>query len=216
MNKLSLRLLCQVYVLLVLLAATITSAPPYSLLALVLLLVILFTTLRPLQARIDMVITVATVFLLPQVSASLLNYLTLLAPTTGQITSAISVLPVIYLLDYNLRQNAQDTRTFIREKTKGRYITNISKALFASTLVILLVSLITDNPVLLFTGIIFALYLLGILIRVFLAIPRLPLDAPTMRKRVIAGTTADISLELMSKAAIRIHSLISPVDNKDT
>ena len=166
MNKLSLRLLCQIYVLLVLLAVTVLSALPYSLLALALLLVMLFITWRPLQPRFNVVITVATVFLLPLVLEPFLNYLTHTAGgplTMVQIMAATSILPailpVIYLLDYNLKQNAQDISVFVRGRPKGRNITTISKALFAATLALLLVSLTLNNPALLLTSILFALYL---------------------------------------------------------
>jgi len=215
MNKLSLRLLCQIYVLLVLLAATVLSALPYSLLALALLLVMLFITWRPLLPRLNVVITVATVFLLPLVLEPFLNYPTYtagLSLTIAQIMAATSILPVIYLLDYNLRQNAQDIRVFVRGRPEGRNITSTSKALFAATLALLLVSLALNNPTLLLTSLIFALYLLAILIRVLFAIPRLPLDVPTIWKRVIAGTTADVSLYATSRSSIRLHSLLSPAD----
>ncbi|GAH46327.1 unnamed protein product, partial [marine sediment metagenome] len=152
MNKLSLRLLCQIYVLVVLLVATVLSALPYSLLALALLLVMLFTTWRPLSPGLNVVVTVATVFLLPLVLEPLLNYLTYTAGeslTIVQIMAATSILPVVYLLDYNLRQNAQDIRAFARGRPKGRNITTISKALSAATLAILLVSVTLNNPVLL-------------------------------------------------------------------
>jgi len=215
MNKLSPRLLCQIYVLFVLLAATALSAPPYSLLALVLLLAMLRITWRPLPPRLNIVITATAVFLMPLALEPLLNYLTYtagLSLTIIRIIAAISILPVIYLLDYNLRQNGQNITAFIRRSPKGRYITTIAKALFTSALTILLVSLVLNNLTLLFTGIIFALYLLVILIRVLLAIPRLPLDVPTLWKRVIAGTTADISLSATSKSSVRLHGLLNPAD----
>lgn len=213
LSKSSIRLLCQIYLLLVLLAATILSPLPYSLFALVLLLVMVFIASRPLYPRLNIVITVAAIFLLPLILQPLLEYLTytmLFSLTTVQIMAVMSILPIIYLLDYNLRQNAQDMTP--AHKIKRRYITSIPRTLFISTLVIALVSLILNNPILLFTTIVLALYLLVILIRVLHAIPRLPLDIPTIWKRVIAGTTADISLYATSKASIRLHSLFSPVD----
>jgi len=77
---------------------------------------------------------------------------------------------------------------------------------------ILLLSLILNNFTLLVTSLTFALYLLGILIRVLLALPRLPLDIPTLSKRLIAGTTADIWLHTSSQSRIRLYGLLSPVD----
>ncbi|MFQ6122393.1 MAG: DUF58 domain-containing protein [Dehalococcoidales bacterium] len=215
MNKLSLRLLCQIYLLLVLLAATVLSALPYSLLALVWLLMMLFITLRPLPPRLSVVVTAATIFLLPLVLESPLNYLTYatgLSLIIVQTMAVTFILPVIYLLDYYLRQNAQNIKAFIREKPKGRYITPISKTLFVTALALVLVSLTVNNPALLFTSIIFALYLLAILIRVFLTTFRLSVNVPTIWKRVIAGATAEVSLHITSNASLRLHSLLSPAD----
>ena len=211
--KQSLFRLCQIYLLFILLAATILSPLPYSPLALILLLVMLFITFRPLPPMLNIVITVAAIFLLPLVLEPLLHYLTYIPQfslTTVQIMAVMSILPIIYLLDYNLRQNAQDMTP--AHNIKGRYITTIPRALFVSTLAILLVSLILNNRILLFTTIILVLYLLVILIRVLHAVPRLPLDIPTTWKRIIAGTTADISLYATSKASIRLYSILSPAE----
>ncbi len=214
MPKLSSRLLCQIYLLLALLAATILSPLPYSLLSLILLLVMLFIIFRPLHPGLNIAIIVAAIFVLPLVLEPLLRYLTyteLFSLTMVQIMAAMTILPVIYLLDCNLRQNAQNIPPI--HNIKGRYITTVSQALFISTLATLLVSLIINNPTLLFTSITLTLYLLVILIRILYAIPRFPLDIPTIRKRVITGTTADIYLYPVSKASISLHSLLSPVDS---
>ncbi len=206
--------LCQTYLLLVLLVAAILASLPYSLFALILLLVMLFITFHPLPPRLNMVITVAAIFVLPLVLAPLLHYLTYttpLPPIVLQFVAVIAVLPAIYLLDCNLRQNAPSMTP--AHNIKGRYITAISKSLFISTLALLLISFLLDNRILLFTTIIFALYLLVILIWILYAVSRLPLDVPTVWKRVIAGTTAEISLYATSKASIRLHGRLSPVDS---
>jgi len=213
MNK-SIFRLCQIYLLLVLLAATILSPLPYSPLALILLLVMLFIMLRPLEPRLKVAIMVAVIFLLPLLLQPFLYYLTytgLLSLTALQFLVAIATIPAIYLLDYNLRQNAQGMT--LAHNVKRRHFTPISQALFVSILAMLLVSLILNNRVLLFTSIILVLYLLVILMRVVYAIPRLPVDVPVIGKRVIAGTTADISLYAISKASMRLHCLLSPVES---
>jgi hypothetical protein len=211
MNRLSLRLLCQVYLLLVLLAATIMSVLPHSLAALVLLLIMLFTTIRPLPPRLNVAVTVAVVFLTPLILAPLLDRLTLLLPTAVPMISAAFVLPVIYLLDDNLRQNTRHTPTFMRGRP-GRHTTDTYLSLFISALVIMLLSPVISNPVLLFTGITFALYLLGVLIAILFTIPRLPLTTPTTRIRVIAGTTGGIPLYITSRASARMYSHLSAAD----
>ncbi len=223
MSRLALRL-CQTCLLIALLGAAVLSSLPYSPLALILLLVMLFITFRPLYPRLNIVIAIATIFLLPLVLEPLLGYLTytaLLSPislnlriftlTLIQIMALIATLPALYLLNYYLRQNAQ--RMTLSHHIKGRYITHIPIPLFISALIILLASVMVNNPMLFFVSIILIVYLLTILIRVLRAVPRLPLDIPVMQKRIIAGTTADISLHPVSKASIRLHSLLSPIDS---
>lgn len=211
MNRLSLRLLCQIYVLLVLLAATITSSLPHSLLALVLLLIMLLASIRPLPPRLNVAINVAVVFLTPLSLAALLERLTLLLPIAVQIISVVIILPTIYLLDYNLRQNARHLPTFMKGRA-GRHTTYTYVSLFISALVIMLLSPVINNPVLLFTGITFTLYLLGVLIGVLLTIPRLPITTPTIRKRIIAGTTGRVPLHIRSQSSARLHILLSTAD----
>ncbi len=214
MIKSPIRLSCQIYLLLVLLAVATLSSLLYSPVALILLLVVLFITFRPLQPRLNMVVTMAAIFILPLLLEPLTQYLiytALFFPMMGQLIAVIATLPVIHLLDYNLRQNAQNMT--IVHNIKSRHTTTTLNTLFVSTFSILLVSLVINNSALLFTTIALVLYLLVILIRVLLAIPRLPIDISTIRKRVIAGTAADISLHAINKASIRLHSLIGPVDS---
>ncbi len=201
--------------LLILLAATVLSAPPYSLLALALLLAILLGTWRPLPPGLSLVIIASAIFLLPLILEPLLRYLTY---TTGlslaviRIMAATSILPVICLLNYELKQNAFSIAAFTVGKLPGRHVTPLSRTLLTSALTILIVSLILNNLTLLFTDLIFALYLLGSMVRAFLAIPRLPLDAATLQKRAIAGNTVDISLPLTSDSSIDLHVLAYPTD----
>ncbi len=214
MNRLSLRLLCLVYLLLVLLTVTILSPVSYSPQALILLLVMLFIRLRPPMPRLKVAIMVAVIFLLPLLLEPFLLYY---PPNTGlslaglQFLTAIATVPAIYLLDYDLRQNAQDIT--LAHNIKRRHFTSIPKTLLVSILAILLVSLILNNRVLLFTSIILVLYLLVILTRVLHAIPRLPVDVPATWKRIIAGTTADIFPYATSRASMRLHCLLSPVES---
>jgi len=157
---------------------------------------------------------VAVIFLLPLLLEPFLLYF---LPNTGlsltglQVLAAIAIVPAIYLLDYDLRQSAQGMT--LAHNIKRRHLTSIPKALFVSILAMLLVSLILNNRVLLFTSIILVLYLLVILIRVLHAIPRLPVDVPATGKRIIAGTTADIFPYAISKASVRLHCLLSPVES---
>jgi len=214
MKKVSFSLLCQIYLLLLLLVATILSSLFYSLLGAILLLVLLFITFRPLTPRLGVVIIVGVIFLLPLLLEPFvyhLTYVTLLSPTLQQFMAAAAVLPAIYLLDCNLRQNAQVMT--LAHNVKRRHTTPILSALFVSILAMVLVSLILNNRVLLFTGVLLLFYLLVILIRVLQSVRRLPVSVSTVWKRIVAGTAADISLYATSKASVRLHCLLSPVDS---
>jgi uncharacterized protein (DUF58 family) len=197
--------------LLVLLTATIMSSLPHSLPALVLLLVMLLATIRPLPPRLTVAINVAVIFLTPLVLTALLDRVTMLPPTAVQIISVIIIFPAIYLLDDNLRQNARYLTTFIKGRT-GRHTTYTYLSLLISALVAMLLSPVINNPVLLFSGIAFALYLLGVLIGILFTIPRLPLTTPTIRKRIIAGTTGSVLLDITSQASARLHILFTAAE----
>lgn len=215
MGKSSLiRLSCQIYLLVVLLAAVAVSAAPYPVIALVLLAAMLFITFRPLRSGLKVAITVAALFLLAPVLESLWQYLlyaVLPSALVRQLVAAITVLPVIYILDWYLRQNAGNMT--IARGRRGRSLTAVSRALFAAAFCMLLVSLIADSMALLFTAGAFILYLLFALIRALYAAGRLSLDIPVVKKRVIAGTTAAISLHVANGTAAGWHGLLAPVDS---
>ncbi|MFH0768313.1 MAG: DUF58 domain-containing protein [Chloroflexota bacterium] len=213
-NKLSIRLLCHTYLLFILLIASILSALPYRIFAVILLLVTLFATFRTLPPRINVVIIGVAIFLVPLVLEPLLRYLTgntLLPPSGLPLTVIIGSLPIIYLLDYNLRQNAQ-AMPLAHDTANKRRPTIVLRALFGSALSIFVLSFILNNPLLLFAAIPPILYLLVTLIRVLHAVPELSLSVPAVQKRIIAGTTANISLYAASRASIRLHSVLSPAD----
>ncbi len=198
--------------LLVLLAATVISALPYSWLALFLLLVMLFITFRTVLPRFRLAITVLLVFLMPLVVAPSLRYLTSLSTTILGIMAAASMLPVLYLVDDSLRQNAQSISPSLGRETEGRYISAIFISLSILALVMLLLSFVLGNRTLLSTAVVFALYLAGILWRVFLAIPRRPFAVTAVWRRVIAGGTINISHYVTSRASVKLYGLISPVE----
>ena len=233
MNNSVIKVLCQVYLLLVLLAVATMLLPLYSYLALFLLLAALLTTFRWLPARFSIAVTTVIIFLLPLVvepllvhplvlqplvdypliSEPLLHYLsyTTLPPSILlPLAAVIAALPTLYLLDCHLRRNAPTT--LLAPAAVGRRVTPVFRALLTAALVMLLVSFFIGNGILLFTAAVLALYLLAILIRVLRAIPEQPAAVPTTGRRIIAGSLAGISLDARSRATVGLHCLISPVD----
>lgn len=208
MNRPSPRLLCQIYGLLVLLTASVISPLPYSLLALGLLVVMLLTTLRHLPPGSNATITIATIFLAPLALAALLANLT---PTAAAILATALMAPVFYLLDDNLRQSARHAPALIQGR-RSRHATSTLATLLAAALVMMLLSPVVNHPVLLFTGIAIALYLLGVLVWIYLTMPPQPLTTPTISKRIIAGTTGRLSVTIKSRAPATMYGYVTPAD----
>jgi len=215
------KILCQIYLLL-LLAVTSLLSPLDSPLALALFLIMLFIIFGRLPPRFNITITVATIFLLPLVLQPLLHHPLFLEPLLHYLTNTmlpapallpplavIATLPVLYLLDYYLRENAPTTVP--AHTARGKRVTHIFVALLTTTLLILLASLMLGNLALLFAAVVLMLYLLAIFVRTLVAIPRLPLNVPSVAQRIIAGSTTSIPLHVKSRASMKLHSLINPV-----
>ena len=211
MKRPSIIFLCQVYVLLLLLATTTIIAPPYSIFSFALLALMIFVFLRPLQSRFNVALYTAITFLVPLMAASTISQLTSLSLTAIQVISAAFTLPVIYLLDYQLRRNAPNTKTSAGDKNRQQ-TTIIYQALFSALIALLVTSLILNAPILFAISITFALYLFGVLIAIFITIHRRPVEIPATWRRVIAGTSIDISLDIVSSARMTLYCQINPVN----
>ncbi|MFC2019131.1 DUF58 domain-containing protein [Chloroflexota bacterium] len=223
-DKSLVELLCQVHLLLVLLAATVPLTLPYFPLVLVLLLLELFVTLSPLHPRLDVIINITIVFLLPLALEQLLQYLALtigLTQTTfalaifrisiPQIMAVVAILPVIYLLDQSLRESARSLVAV--QTTSGRHLTATGLSFFIASPIILVISAIIGNSILFLTSIAVILYLLVILARIIKAVPGLPLNLHGVEKRVVAGATVSLTLHADSKASIPMHCRIGATDS---
>ena len=121
------------------------------------------------------------------------------------------ILPAIYTLNHTLKQSTQDIT--LTHSTKRRYTTPILNALFVSILAMVLISLILDKHILLFTGVMLVFYLLVILTRILRVLRRLPVNVSAIVKRIIAGTTVDVTLFATSKVSMQLHCLLNPVDS---
>jgi hypothetical protein len=213
MKILSMRTLCRIYLLALLLLAAIVARLPYSPAAIILFLLTVLVLLRPTYSRLRVIVTLATVFLLPLALEPLVAFLADIGVLSSsslnlgvfyiswsQAIAAVLVLPAIYMLDWGLIQSAQspDMEDGQRE---GKSITSTTASLFVLALVMIFVSIIITSPPLFLTALFFLLYLLVSLVRIMLAIPTLAFDMPVVEQRVIAGDTVDITAQLASKAS---------------
>jgi uncharacterized protein (DUF58 family) len=205
-------LLCQVYLALLLLAAAgllNNEGIFYVLPALVLALVMVFSVVRPPPPRFHIVINLAMIFLIPLLLSKLLENMTKLPALVIQIIALVLTLPAYYLLDYSLRENVRQTESF--RKTGGsRQTTVVFISLLVMALVIMLLAPALNHPGLLFSGIAFLLYLLGVLTWILFNIPRSAFTVTAVPKSIIAGTTASVSLELTSRASVALRGYFNP------
>ncbi|HJX14035.1 MAG TPA: DUF58 domain-containing protein, partial [Dehalococcoidales bacterium] len=211
MPRVSLILLCQIYVPLALLAAAVVAPWPYWPLALGLLLAVLSAALRRPPPRFNIVVDTAALCLAPLPLAALLERLTALTALATQITAVALTLPVIYLIDINLREN---NRAPVPMKEKeGRRTTPAFAALLGAAASVMLIALAAGRPVLLLAGAALALYLLALMIFFYAAVPRRPFTADEARKRVLAGATETVPLHVDSRAAVSLRARLAAADS---
>ena len=204
MNRTLLTIICQIYTLLLLLATVISSGIPRFLPALVLLLILLTFTIRPLHPRYNIAVYAAVLFLTPLFLAPALENLISLQPVAIHITTVVMIIPVFFLLDHSLRQNTLLTRLPAKKK-EGIYVSGTFASLLVLAGIIIFISFVVDNRVLLYTGVSFILYMTGVVTGIVLTIHHSPLTAITTTGRIIAGTSGDMIIDLTNQASARIH-----------
>jgi uncharacterized protein (DUF58 family) len=178
----------EAYLVLIFLVAILSSVPPYSIVALVLLALWLYSFYKPPRAELTLTLTVATLVLTPLALQSL----------AGPFFSAFLITPIIPLLNESLKMNALNQS--LSYSKAGRKATTILKALAATLSTILVSSLILVNYMLMLTSIILIGYLASVLLYILRAIPKLALEESKTRRRVLVGDAAEAPLTLKSKA----------------
>lgn len=211
MNRLKLSVLCKLYILVVILVTTTLSPRPYLFIGLALLLIALFATLRRTVSGADIVFTVIILFLTPLMMSAMMKSVTALPVVPIYIIAAVMVLPAVYLLDYQLQQTSGQRHEFRKEKP-GRHLTPSFVSLTASGLAIIILSVILSSPAVLAAGIVFILYLLGILLMTLTSVPREPLSMERATKRIVAEMTGDLTLHIDKKTSAGLTVYLEPVD----
>lgn len=176
------------YLILIFLVAMLSSVPPYSIVALVLLALWLYSFYKPLRAELTLTLTVTTLTLTPFALQSL----------AGPFFSAFLIIPTVPLLDQGLRMNALN-QSFTYSKA-GRKATTMLKALATTFSIVFVSSLILLNYMLMLTSIILVSYLAFVLLYILRAIPKLALEESKTWRRVLVGDAAEVPLTLKSKA----------------
>ena len=181
------------YLILIFLTAILSSALPYSIVILILLALWLYSFYKPPRAELNLTLTVATLILTPLALQSL----------AGPFFSAFLIIPLIPLLDQNLRMNALNQS--LTYSKAGRKATTMLKSLAAPLSIIFVLSIILLNYMLMLTSIILIMYLACVLLYIFRTNPKMPLEESRTWRRVLVGDTAEVPLTLKSKAETPLH-----------
>jgi hypothetical protein len=208
MNKTLYVILCQIYTLLLLLATVIRSDIAHLVPALPLLFILLAITIRPLPSRYNVAVYVGAVFLIPPVLAPALQSFISLPALAIHIVTVVAVIPVFFLFDHTLRQNTLLARLPMKKKP-GIYVSDTLASLLLLTGVIIFISFVVNNRVLLYTGLAFILYIIGVVVSIVLTIRHMPLTAGITTGRIIAGTSGDVRIDLTNLASAKIHCQFS-------
>jgi hypothetical protein len=172
--------------------------------ALALLFILLAVTLRPFPPRYNVAIYVGAIFLTPIVLAPVMQNFINLPVLAIHIVTVVTIIPVFFLFDYSLRQNTLLSRLPMKKKP-GIYVSGTLASVLVLTGIVIFTSFVVNNRVLLYTGLAFVLYIIGLVVGIVLTIRQLPLTADTTTGRIIAGTSGDMRVELSNRASARIH-----------
>jgi uncharacterized protein (DUF58 family) len=196
MRYLTPKTISEAYLFLIFIAAILSSPPPYSITALILLASWIYSIYKPPRVDLALTLTFSTLILTPLALESL----------TGQLFSAFFIIPAIPLLDQSLREYAL-TQSFSYSKG-GRKATTTLKALATTLSLVFVSSLILLSGTLMLVSIILIGYLILVLSNSFYTIPKSPLEESKTWRRVVVGETVEAPLTLKGKAKTRLQVLL--------
>ena len=195
MSSLNPKTIAKAYLAIVLLLGALVSAPPYSIAALILLVLHAYTSFKPLRARLSLAFVLGELIFTPLA----------LEPLFG-LFSAFLVIPALYLLNQVLRENSSNQ--FRGYSKDGRSATIVLKTFASTLLVVFLSSIVLLNMTLMLTTLVLTGYIAVVLFYVFRKLPKeLFRDSKTW-SRVVVGNSDKASVNLASKAGISLNVVI--------
>ncbi len=189
--------------------------PGYSWLSLGLIMIAIYAVRRPVPAGLRVTISVVFIYYLPLL---LLPFLASLVEFSGlpqaasAVLSAAGALPVIYLLDNELRQPAGTAVRFHRNKAGKWHITPASGTFLITAAVLTVTGAVLNSLTLLFTSTIFFIYLLAALVKAFSTLAKLPAGFPVQQRRVIAGTEIHVPFHIRGETFHHLRGALVPLE----
>jgi hypothetical protein len=201
MTSLTAKTVVKAYFTVVLLLAVLASPLPQLGIALVLLVIQLYSVYRPLRASLDLVLVVGSLVFAPLALEAL----------AGQVFSVLFMVPAVFLLDQSLRDNAS-TQRFVFARV-GMGATDVLRILGAGLLLVFGASVVVWNLTLVLTVAILIGYLAVMSAFVFFRVPRNALHEEKTWSRIVVGDTVAEVVNLKSEAGIPVIVSLQPVDS---
>jgi len=200
-NVLASKVIHNAYLIFILLVAALLSSPPYSFMALILLMCFVYSFYEPLTSELNLALTFF---------ASVLAPLLLEASAAG-FYAVFLVVPALALLDGSLRGNASSS-IFCSLKGKGSEATYVLKSLAAALFLTLVASLVLQNRTLMVTSILLAGYLSTVFAYVIHEVSKMPLEESKTLIRVLVGEKIETKVTVKGKSGARLHVFLRPQD----
>jgi hypothetical protein len=185
------------YLLAVFLLAILFSPPPQLYIALILFVLQLYTVYKPLRTSLTLPLTIGTLVFTPLI----------LEPLAGNL-SPLVIIPALYLLDQNLKEN-KTTHVFSPQKT-GKKATSTLTALTTTLIVLSAASFLLWNQTLAATTAILMVYITAILSYITIKVPKAPLTEAKTFSRSLVGDTQNQLATLHGKAGVPLTVLLNP------
>jgi uncharacterized protein (DUF58 family) len=187
----------KVYLLTLIIVGMLVSILPQLALAIALLALQLYTTYKPPAPKMNLALTVGTLILTP------LTLVTLL----GSSLAALPIIPAVYLLNQNLRENAP---THPAKNTKTTRTPTQTLTVMTITLTTALVaSLMLLNETLMLASTTLLVYLAAILVYSYHKIPTAPIKENKTWRRIVVGTTENTPITLSTKTKLPLNITLS-------
>ena len=193
MISLTPKTVAKAYLTVILVVATLISPLPYSLVTLILLIMQISSMYRQPRVGLSLALVICTLIFAPLA----------LEPSAGRLFSTLLIIPAVYLLDQNLRDNA--ITQFSSSSKTGRKATTALKTLAIALMLLLASSAVLLNQTLMLTTIILISYIVAVFGYVSYRIPKVPIEESKTLKRVVVGDTVGNSAKLKSKADIPMY-----------
>ena len=182
---------CRVYLALALVAAAIFTLTFYTVVAVLLLILEVYTIYKPPRPSLNLSLILTILLVLPLVYE----------PVVGPFLAPFTLIPGLPLLDNTLKRQPRER---VRAFNPGRRLTTMTKSIMVALVAMLLVSIIALNPALALASAMVAFYFIAVLVYFLAKAGKTPLKASPIEIRSVAGERGEVRADIQSKVPMPV------------